>query len=498
MTMATSDAQERSALVRRRRAGGYLAMSALLPGSVQLFTGARRIGRAALNTWLVLCGIALLIALGLLVWRGPTIALLFNPVFLLVARVLVWVVAVAWIVLLVDAWRRSDPMSQTRRTRLVLTILVGLLSLGMIGVTTLAANALAAIKDVSVIFDGSGRSDQQKGRYNILLLGADSGPTREGMRPDTIMVASIDATTGKTVLFSLPRNLEGAPFPETNPLHKLYPNGYDCPKSECLLNGVYTLANEHKDLFPGVADPGLKTMTDVVGNITGLTLNYYALVDLGGFEALINAVGGIRLDIGRRIPIGGIGSKIYGYIEPGKNQLLDGYHALWFARSRADSDDYDRMTRQKCVLNAMVKQLDPLTVATKFNELASAGSGVVRTSVPAGDISKLIDLALIAKNQKISSVSFAPPLINPGKPDVAFIRSQVATAIANSESGTEATPTPAASEAPAPASTATAKPSASKTSSSKPATVKASPAPAATPTTERATDDLGSVCSVSQ
>ena len=52
------------------------------------------------------------------------------------------------------------------------------------------------------------------GRYNVLLLGGDSGSDRWGLRPDSLTVASIDAETGKTMLFGLPRNMMNFPFAE--------------------------------------------------------------------------------------------------------------------------------------------------------------------------------------------------------------------------------------------------------------------------------------------
>ena len=108
------------------------------------------------------------------------------------------------------------------------------------------------------------------------------------------------------------------------------------------------------------------------------------LIDLKGFESLVDAVGGITMDVYRRVPIGGGGSPISGYVEAGKNRHLDGREALWFARSRADSSDYDRIVRQKCVMTAMLDQLDPVTVLTKFNKIAAASKRVVATDIPAG------------------------------------------------------------------------------------------------------------------
>ena len=162
------------------------------------------------------------------------------------------------------------------------------------------------------------------------------------------------------------------------------------------------------------------------------------LIDLKGFEALVDAVGGITMDVYRRVPIGGGGSRISGYVEAGKNRHLDGREALWFARSRADSSDYDRIVRQKCVMTAMLNQLDPMTVLTKFNKIAAASKRVVATDIPAADVNTMLDLALKAKKLPVSSVALVPPLIYPGKPDFAVAHSAVADKIAGRRGGRRA------------------------------------------------------------
>ena len=206
-------------------------------------------------------------------------------------------------------------------------------------------------------------------------------------------VASIDADTGRTVLFSLPRNLQHARFPHGTALAKQYPNGYACPDQSCLLNAVYALGQQHPEDFGDAADPGIAATRAVVAETLGLGINYYAMVDMRGFENLIDALGGIRLDIAKAVPIGGGAAKVEGYIQPGTNVQLNGFQALWFARSREGSSDYERMTRQKCVINALVKQANPVTVATRFTALAEAGGAMVTTDIPGGDIARLLELA---------------------------------------------------------------------------------------------------------
>ena len=89
------------------------------------------------------------------------------------------------------------------------------------------------------------------------------------------------------------------------------------------------MAQNNKKLFPGVKYPGVEATKGVIEEILGLKINYWAMIDLKGFEDLINAVGGIRLDIGKKVPVGSVdGPKgVYEWILPGKNVHLDGFHA---------------------------------------------------------------------------------------------------------------------------------------------------------------------------
>jgi LCP family protein required for cell wall assembly len=269
----------------------------------------------------------------------------------------------------------------------------------------------------------------------VLLLGGDAGPGRDGLRPDSLTVASIDEETGRTVLIGLPRNLAKVPFPEDSPMHAEFPHGFTC--KGCLLNGINTWANDHPDLYPHTDEPGIAATTDAVEEVTGLSISYHVIIDLHGFRDLVDAVGGIDIRVGERLPIGGGGGAITGWIEPGR-QHLDGFETLWYARSRATTDDYSRMARQKCVMNAMLRQLDPTTVVTRFGDIAKAGKQVISTSIPRGEIATFVSLAMKAKNLPVSTVSFVPPTINTGDPDWQRIRTMVAEALEQAEAADDA------------------------------------------------------------
>lgn len=452
--------------LQARRSFGFVLMSALLPGSVQWFAGNRRVGRVAGRVYGAFGVLVALTGLGLLLFRGATVGLLLTPAVAATVRVVLWLLFLGWGLLLLDSWRLAAPLRLGQRTRLGLTATTLALALGVGGITNVAASGFQAAENVGTVLQGGGDVEEKAGRYNVLLLGVDAADGRDGIRPDSINVASVDAETGRTVLFGLPRNLQKVRFPLTSPLRSLYRDGYHCEDNACLLNGIYTLGQEHAHLFPEDVDPGLEAMKQAVSETLGLELNYYAMIDMSGFQNLINAMGGIRLNVGKPIPMGGGGSRIHGYIDPGENVQLDGYHALWFARSRAESSDYERMVRQKCVMSAMAKQLDPMTVATKFVDLSAAGQDLLSTDVGTGEVLKLAELALKAQELKITSVNFSPPLITPADPDFTLIRETVRATIAEAEELDEG-PAPSAAEtstaaAPSPSGDATTEEAASQ------------------------------------
>ena len=424
--------QLKSQRVKLRRGLTFLLMTLVLPGSAQMAAGSKRLGRIALLVWAILVG-AVLASVGLaLGWRSAFITLFSSSGPLRLLQALLIVLGIGWAVLMIDAWRISRPPELARRHRLGFAMLSGALVFMVTGALFASASIVSDQRDfMSSAFSGGGDRVAKDGRINVLLLGGDAGSDRVGLRPDSITVASIDTQSGRTVLFSLPRNMEDVPFPTSSPLHQVFPKGYGCADHSCMLNAVYTYAMGHKNLYPGVKNPGAQATKEAVEGVTGLKINYYALIDLQGFQDLINAVGGITITVNKRLPIGGQvpGQKVKRYIEPG-TQHMDGFHALWYARSRHADSDYARMARQKCVMDAMLNQLAPVTVLTNFNKIAAAGKQIIQTDVPPSEINKLIELSGKAKKHPIASVAFVPPMIYPGSPDFALIRRATAAAVA--------------------------------------------------------------------
>ncbi|WP_179229013.1 LCP family protein [Parenemella sanctibonifatiensis] len=497
-----------SGRIKLRRALVLIAMTVMVPGSAQLAAGNRTVGRWGMRVWGgFLALVAILVLIG---FSAPSVLVEWatQPWLVQLMAVVVVIAAIGWALLIVDAWRIANPPDLSRQHRPGFALLAGGLAFAIMGGSVFAAGTLSSHAGmIGEVFGGGGETEAQAGRYNVLLLGVDATVHREGIRPDSITVASVDEETGRTVLISLPRNLQKIPFPQGSPMRQEFPNGFDCPDNECMLNAVHTYAENRHDLYPDADDPGLAATIDAVTGATGLNINYFALIDMAGFEALVDAVGGIRMDINQAVPIGGGGQKVESYVGPGEDLLLNGYEALWVARSRVDSSDYARMQRQKCVMAAMLNQLDPVTVATKFQDLAAAGKQIVRTNVPPDQIDDLMKLAGGAQKLPLRSVMFTPPAITPHDPDFARMHQMVADEIAVSErldaeraekDGGEKAPeqSPETADAPADESPADEPPASDAPAADAPRDEPAD-APPADPQPEGAggnTDDLGEVC----
>ncbi len=435
--------------LRRRRALTLVLLTLFAPGSAQYVAGNRKGGRLALRIWITTVLVLLFLGLLALVRRGWVLTLVSQGWFLSLLAVALVVGAIGWGLLFLDAARlarlRNTP-PKTRATVAGLTAVLMLLTGGPMLVAS--GNVLAGRDALRAVFGGNISKDPSDGRYNVLLLGGDSGASRAGTRPDTIMLASVNADTGKSVMFGFARETENINFRPGSTMARLMPEGWNCG-DQCLLNGLYTWGMENRDRFPpDVKDPGALATKEAVEALSGLDIQYYVLVDLRGFQRLIDALGGIEITVKKRTPVGGGTSPITGWIEPGRRHL-DGYYALWYARSREGSSNTERMARQRCVLTAIMHQVNPQNAIFKFKDVAAVSGSVLQTDLPESDLGGFADLALKARSEKIKSVNFVPPLINPWQYDPDVVRATVRRTIEESDDDTSApvarTPAPAAS-----------------------------------------------------
>jgi LCP family protein required for cell wall assembly len=422
----------------------------VVPGLGLIAANRRRAGGIVLGLFL-----ALIIGIGLwaLLDFGSLVAAAVNPTLLKVIGVLLAVLGLVWVCVVVATHLSLSRGPLPPGRRIAASVLVGVLAFLVAAPMAVAARySYDQAGLVSTVFQGAKERDSatrpsdapthrrdpwaNKPRVNVLLLGSDAGRTRYGTRTDTVMVASIDTKTGDTTLVSLPRNTANMPFPEDSPLAEHYPYGFgdgNGDNPEFFLNAMYgnLPATVEKDVLGKTDDLGADALKLSVGAATGLKIDYYVMINLAGFRELINALGGITVNINSYVAIGGDtdrGIPPSDWLEPGADQHLDGEKALWFARGRYGSDDYQRMDRQRCVVNAIIDQANPANVLTRYEAIAGAGKQIVQTDIPQEALPAFVTLATTVKSDgNVRSLVFKHGVHGfiSGSPDFDLMREQV-------------------------------------------------------------------------
>ncbi|HEV7662739.1 MAG TPA: LCP family protein [Chloroflexota bacterium] len=198
-------------------------------------------------------------------------------------------------------------------------------------------------------------------RVNILLLGIDKRDDEPitGTRSDTIMLASIDPVSKSAALVSIPRDLW-----VTIP---------GCTSAAGCIGGQQRINVAH-----AVGGPDMSRSTITAD--FGVPIQYYARVDFRGFEQLVDAAGGVVIDVDWPVKDDEYPTADYGYqriyFAPGP-QLLDGASALQYARSRHGMSDFARAGRQQKVLVSLRSR------ALQMNMLAHAPEhiGIIQKSL---------------------------------------------------------------------------------------------------------------------
>ncbi|MCP3975685.1 MAG: LCP family protein [bacterium] len=225
-------------------------------------------------------------------------------------------------------------------------------------------------------------------RINIALLGSDAGVGRIGTRTDTVIVVSIEPDSGDAAMFSIPRNLTEAPLPEGMGV-------WSCNCFPDIITHLWANGEWYPEAFPGPQEPSVNALKAALGLTLGLEINYYAKVDLVGFVSMIDAIGGVTINVPARIidesyphEEGGTESIV---IEEGL-QVLDGHHALAYGRIRRHSGDFARMHRQRCLLGAVIEQTDIRDLLAGYRDFAAAVMAHVETDIPLDALGDFIEL----------------------------------------------------------------------------------------------------------
>lgn len=244
-------------------------------------------------------------------------------------------------------------------------------------------------------------------RVNILLLGGDFGEGRTGIRTDTMITVSIDPVTGDTAMFSIPRNWTQSPLPDGMGV-------WDCNCYPELINELWIAGETYPDAFTGPSEnPSVNAVKGVISEFLGIPIHYYAMVNLDGFVEIVDALGGVEIYVPSTVideeyPLEDGSGYERIQIDSGW-QKLNGHLALAYARTRNQDSDYFRMNRQRCVIEAMIEQADPVSLLLNFASLADVIKRTMLTDIPIDALPQLIELIPALDIDKIVSIRFIPP-----------------------------------------------------------------------------------------
>ncbi|WP_137844344.1 LCP family protein [Microbacterium sp. 2FI] len=436
--------------VMSRRGWWLVLLNFLMPGSAQVLAGNRRLGRFGLGATLAMWVLVVLGALCALLWQPVLFTLATNWIALLAAQAVFAGYAVLWVVLTIDTLRLVRLVKTGGAARFGIAALAVALVVLASGTAAYAAHYAGITRDtLGSIFGASGPAvSPSDGYYNILLLGADSGEGRDSMRFDSISVVSVNATTGATTITGIPRDMPHFPF-SAGPMQDRYPNGHEGRADPTCGwgSGINQLRTEvevcqdgsalYPDAVANGSAPGIEATKDAAEGILGIEIPYYVFIDMHGFASLVDALGGVEIDVAERLPEGGgpsydgqpVEEWATGWIEVGP-QRMDGETAQWYARSRYTTDDFDRMKRQRELQQAILAQFTPQTVLTRFQDVASAGADIVQTDLPQSLLPFLADLALKAKELPLDTIELTPDGgVDENEPDYTYVQELVRTTL---------------------------------------------------------------------
>ncbi|MBV6450200.1 MAG: Transcriptional regulator LytR [Anaerolineales bacterium] len=235
---------------------------------------------------------------------------------------------------------------------------------------------------------------------NFLLIGSDRRSQTGSTRTDTMVVAILRPNEGQVSLISIPRDLwVSIPGYENNRVNTAYQLGISTG-------------------YPG-GGPGL--LKDTIQYNLGIRIDHTAMVDFNGFSKIVNTLGGVDVPVvcsytdWRLIdpsydPQNENNWHLY-TVQPGVIHM-DGDLALWYARSRQKSNDFDRGRRQQEVLRALFVQALQTNTLTRIPELYNDLKDSVETDLGLGDILQLSIYAPKMTNADIRSYYIRPPIVN--------------------------------------------------------------------------------------
>ena len=219
-----------------------------------------------------------------------------------------------------------------------------------------------------------GGADGKDAITHIMIMGVDRRSDDIG-RSDTLMVASIDAAQEKAALLSIPRDTRVA----------IEGNGYD------KINHAYAFG-------------GHALTQKSVENLLGVTMDHYILIDTKAFARIIDAMGGIDINVQKRMyyedPWDDDGGLVIDFY-PGE-QHLDGKKAMEYVRYRDGEGDIGRIGRQQAFMKAVLAKLISTDMLPRLPQLVEEVRSTIETDMT---VAELLDFAKIMKGVQANGMT---------------------------------------------------------------------------------------------
>ncbi len=251
------------------------------------------------------------------------------------------------------------------------------------------------------IFESIERLDLLSGKKNIVVMGCDVRKDDVG-RSDTLFVVMLDKSKKNAALLSVPRDTRV----------KIREHGWD------KINAAFAYG-------------GHKLTQETVQDFLGIRLNNYVVVDFQGFEGLVDAVGGVDINVEKRMYYYDPYANFEIDLRPGK-QHLDGKKAMQYVRYRDEEGDIGRIRRQQKFMMALYQQIASKNIIAKVPGVSKQIMSMIKTDL---SLKEMVELGNVMREMvekdgmKMAMVPGEPKYIEGISywiPDIPKMRQQMA------------------------------------------------------------------------
>lgn len=231
--------------------------------------------------------------------------------------------------------------------------------------------------------------DEASGKINLLLLGVD----QDGLRTDAMMVASYNFDTGHVNLLSIPRDT------------KVYVENRSVYRK---INEIHAMHDKNGEIL------GPRGTAEVVGQVTGIPINYYLEFNFTAIDNFMNILGPVTYDVpdvegnGRGMNYDDPAQDLHIHLKPGV-QELSGNQVQQFLRYRKSNDgsvdgsDLSRIERQQDFIKAVIDQKVNVTLLMKLPEIFRQMKEDLNTNLSFGDVAKYVRYLKDLKGENIDT-----------------------------------------------------------------------------------------------